>query len=376
MRIGIDLTALPERPVGAGRYMIHLVRALAEMAEGDDLLIFAQPHARQWIDLPSSPGLKLVLAPEMSPSRRLFWEQTSLPRLVQRAGLDLLHSPHYTRPYFLSCASVVTLHDMTFFLFPHLHTIARRFFFPIAIRLSVQRADRLIAVSESTRRDAMRILNIPPAKIFTTLLGVSPDFRKVSDPNILEAVRQRYHLPEEFILSVGTIEPRKNLLFMLNAYSSLSRKQACPPLVIVGPTGWQFGPIFQRINQDGLRGKVQLTGYISDLDLPIVYNLAKVLIYPSQYEGFGLPPLEAMACGTPVITTNVSAMPEYIDDAGILISPQDEDALIDALNEILSRPDLQQRLSCQGLARASKFTWKQTAQETLKVYHLLQTTQS
>ncbi len=370
MRIGIDATALPPNPVGAGNYIIQLVRALAALETEHQFTIFAQQSGRELIgDLPQH--VHWVVVPNLRPAVRLLWEQVRLPVLVKRSAVDLLHSLHYTRPAILPCASVVTFHDMTFFLFPELHTRAKRIFFPFAIRQSARHADALVAISENTRRDAMRILGIPPDRIFTTPLGISEDFHPIEDQTLLEDGRQRYQLPAEFILYVGLIEPRKNIPLLLKAYARLVSQGDPPPLVLVGRLGWMYEQVFQLVEQLKLKDRVHFKGYIPAQNLPIVYNLAQLFVYPSTYEGFGFPPLEAMACGTPVITTAISAMLDNVGDAGLLIPPQDETALTQAIQTLLSDHSLRDHLSIAGRLRAAEFTWKRTAMETLKVYQLV-----
>jgi len=190
----------------------------------------------------------------------------------------------------------------------------------------------------------------------------------MDDPAVLEEGRQRYKLPPEFILYVGLIEPRKNVPLLLKAYARLVQQGNPPPLVLVGRPGWMYQQVFQLVEQLKLKDRVHFKGYIPAENLPIVYNLAQLFVYPSTYEGFGLPPLEAMACGTPVITTAISAMLDNIGDAGLLIPPQDETALTQAIETLLSNPALRDRLALAGRQRAAGFTWKHTAMETLKVY--------
>jgi glycosyltransferase involved in cell wall biosynthesis len=368
MRIGIDVTPLPPNPVGAGNYIIQLVRALASVETEHEFVVFAQQSGRELIDIPAKPNVKWVILSDKSPGQRLLWEQIALPRLVRRAGVELLHSLHYTRPLVLPCASVVTFHDLTFFLLPDLHTRAKRVFFPMAMRFSALKADALLSVSESTRQDAIRLLHIPAEKIFTTPLGVNEEFHIISDQAILESCRLRYKLPEKFILFVGLLEPRKNLPLLLKAYAQLLKIEDAPRLVIVGRPGWGYKEILQQIDVLNLKDKVHFTGYVPAQDMPIVYNLAQVFVYPSIYEGFGLPPMEAMACGTPVITTDVSALRDHVGEAGILIPSQDEEALVQAMRKILLDPDLRKLLSLRGRQQVANFTWKRTALETMKVY--------
>jgi glycosyltransferase involved in cell wall biosynthesis len=368
MRIGIDATALPPEPVGAGNYIIQLVRALSSLNSEDEWVIFAQKHARDLIDLPASDRLDWRIIPDQSPAQRLVWEQISLPALVYKSQVELLHSPHYTRPLRLPCASVVTFHDMTFFLYPHLHTHVKRLFFPGMIRFSARRADALIAVSEQTRLDAIRILHLSQEKITTIPLGIHPDFHPIQDQTALQACREKYRLPPTFILYVGLVEPRKNLPVLLKAYHLLLQKQSPPPLVIAGRMGWGAQEVLQHIKQLGLQDKVIFTGYVAAADLPLVYNLAQLFVYPSRYEGFGFPPLEAMACGTPTITSAISAMPDHVGQAAVLVEPDDHQALHTAMLKLLMQPDYRKRLSQAGPQQVAKFTWAETAWQTRALY--------
>lgn len=379
MRIGIDITALPPQPTGAGIYTIELVRALLALNTPHKWVIFAQPNGKEQLGLFEDPAVHWVIVSEKPPAQRLLWEQTIFPFLVKKTGLDILHSLHYTRPFFLTCASVVTFHDMTFFLFPELHTRSKRIFFPAAIRMSARLADALIAVSENTRRDAIRLLKVPENKIHSTPNGISDAYQPVSDPNRRYQCQKKHNLPDDFLLFVGTIEPRKNLPVLLKAYRLLidrvstspalpDQQHMIPSLVIVGKMGWMVEDVSQLIDQLELKEKVLLTGYIPTEDMPIVYNSAKVFVYPSIYEGFGLPPLEAMACGTPVITTHSSAMSDYVGEAGILVPPDNASALADALLSLLQNESMQKELSEKGRLQAADFTWKRTAELTLKVY--------
>lgn len=372
MRIGIDATALPPRPVGAGNYIIRLVRTLASLETEHEFVVFAQESGAALLDIQERDCFHLVPLPDQSPGRRLVWEQAAFPGLVRRERIDLLHSLHYTRPLRLSCASVVTFHDMTFFLYPQLHTRAKRLFFPLAIRYSARHADALISVSESTRQDAIHLAGVEPGKIFTVPLGVSEDFHPISDPAARNKIRERYHLPEDFILYVGLVEPRKNLPLLIRSYKALVEGGISLPLAIVGRFGWMYQEVLDLVNILGIKEVVQFAGYIPQEDLPIVYNLASLFVYPSLYEGFGLPVLEAMACGVPVIATSVSSLPEVAGEAGLLVPPGDETALTQAMQAVLTDPDVRQRLTEKGPQRASQFTWKRTALSTLKVYgHVL-----
>jgi len=368
MRIGIDATALPPQPVGAGNYIIQLIRALAAGEFDNQLVIFAQQKGPRLINLQSDSSIEWQIVEDSSPGSRLIWEQTVLPSLSQKTKIDLLHSLHYTKPLRLTCASVVTFHDMTYYLYPQLHTRTRRLVFPTAMRLSAKQADALITVSESTREDAIRLLDIDAKKIFTTQLGVDPSFRELDDNDEELRVISKYSLPEKIILYLGTIEPRKNLPVLIKSYKQLADDGTDYKLVLVGKYGWMYQEVLELINDLDLQDMVYLTGYVSQEDLPVVYNLASLFVYPTIYEGFGLPALEAMACGVPVITTRVASLPEIVGDAGLLIPVNDTDALYEAMSQVLEDTALREKLIHDGLARSKLFSWERTAQLTQQVY--------
>jgi glycosyltransferase involved in cell wall biosynthesis len=367
-RIGLDATALPPQPAGAGNYTINLIRSLAVLDTDFEFTIFSYQSGSELIKTDNNMSLNWVILPDKSPPRRLVWEQTGLPGLVQKTALDLLHSPHYTRPVALGCASVVTFHDMTFFLYPRYHTLFKRLYFPFAMRNSARSADALIAVSENTKKDILQHLNVPDSKIHVVYHGVDERFSPLYDKEQLNSISLKYNLPEDFILYVGVVEPRKNLIALLNAFRNLNKTNKNLRLVIVGQTGWGYDKVMELVETPELKGTVLLTGYIPPDELPAIYNLAKIFVYPSIYEGFGLPVLEALACGTPTITTSVSALPEIIGDAGVLVPPDNDQALLDAMQTLLENDSEQNRLSKKGVQRAAFFTWERAARETCKVY--------
>jgi glycosyltransferase involved in cell wall biosynthesis len=228
-------------------------------------------------------------------------------------------------------------------------------------------ADKIIAISECTKKDAIRLYGIEEAKIRVIHGGVNPFFRPVS-PDTAEAVRHRYNLPNHYILYVGTIEPRKNLVTLLEAYRALRNRDAEIKLVIAGRKGWRQEEFFRKLLKTGLEHDIVFTGFVPDQDLPAVYTMADVFAFPSLYEGFGLPVLEAMACGTPVVCSNTSRLPEVAGNAAVLVSPQDVRGWIEALNKILKSDELRTDLHQRGLRQAAGFTWESTARKTCDVY--------
>ena len=368
MRIGIDATALPPQPVGAGNYIIQLIRAFAALEGENQFVIFASERGQYLINLPNKPNLEWKLIGDRHPGLRLIWEQTYFSRLIREANVDLLHSLHYTRPLRLFCPSIVTFHDMTFFLYPELHTRTKRIFFPQAIKSSSRRADFVITVSESTRQDAIRLLGLSPDRVITIQHGVDRSFRPLNTIEFGKRVAYKYRLPSKFILYVGLIEPRKNLPLLINAYKKLVDNGTDHNLVLVGRFGWMFDELLQQIEKLSLTDKVILTGYVEQEDLPMVYNLCDLFVYPTLYEGFGLPALEAMACGIPVITTDVSSLPEIVGEAGLLVPPDDVEALFQGINNVLNDEDLRLNMARRGTEQAAKFSWDRAARSTLEVY--------
>lgn len=366
LRIGIDATALPPRPFGAANYIIHLIHALPQVAPTHAYIVFAKPEHVSWFA--GRSGLRVVNARLPARLLRIVWEQTVLPWLVHQERLDLLHSPHYTMPFAVRCPTVVTFHDMTFLLYPEAHLLYKRLFFRGIMPLAARRADALIAISESTRADILRLLKPAAEKVFAVPYGVAPLFRPVKDCAAIEAICNRYSLPRQFILYVGNLEPRKNLPVLLQAFARLTQRGLPHALVLAGSRGWKDAEIFSTMKELGLASRVCFPGYIPQPDLPALYSAADLFVYPSLYEGFGLPVLEALACGIPVITSNVSSMPEVAGDAGILVNPRRVDELADALWRILTDRELHDELARKGVERAQMFSWTRTARETLAVY--------
>jgi glycosyltransferase involved in cell wall biosynthesis len=257
---------------------------------------------------------------------------------------------------------------MTFFLYPQVHKTYKRLFFKSMIRLSAKRASAIIADSQSTRRDILRVVPIAPQKITAVPLGVSDVFKPVSDPGAVEEFRRRYQLPPQIILCVGELQARKNLPTLIRAYGRLVQQGLTHSLVIAGRKGWLYEELFQAVQTLNMSDRVIFTGYVLEQDLPLLYNVADVFVYPSVYEGFGLPVLEAMACGTPVVTSNASSMPEITGEAGVLVDPNDVNSMAEAIRRVVVDREFHAELECNGLERAKMFSWERTAKETVAVY--------
>jgi glycosyltransferase involved in cell wall biosynthesis len=368
VRIALDATALPGKPGGAGYYIINLVRSLLDIETSHEFVVLTHLSDRHLFNLSPEKEKFLTDVPDLSRGGRLVWEQFALPKLLKQLQIDLLHSPHYTMPLWTTIPVVVTYHDMTFFLYPSYHTLVKRFFFPFMIRQSARRSSALIAVSESTRQDAIRLLGISPKNITSTLLGYDSSFVPIEDQIYLEQVRQKYQLPGRFIFNVGTIEPRKNQLALINAFDILADTDSNIALVLVGGAGWYYNQLSQQIIKSPNRDRIYLIGYVDRVDMPALYNLAEVFVYPSIYEGFGLPLVEALACGRPIITSNISALPEIVSDAGLLVSPNDCEQLSQAIRKLLEDKNLATEIGQKALVRAKEFSWRKTAEQTLEIY--------
>lgn len=333
------------------RYTVYTTRGLT----GDDLR------------LPANFAVRPSRLPTINPRVRIPWEQALAPLLLRQSGASLYHGMLNVVPVACPVPSVVTVHDLAFIRFPHTFRSYNRTYLDFATRTTTKRAARVLAVSEHTRREVIGLLGIPPERVIVTHNAAREHFRP-PDAAALAAFRQQHGLPEQFILYVGTMEPRKNLLALLNAYSLLLRDTSVP-LIIGGGRGWLYQPVLERLAQPDLHGRVQQVGYIAEEALPLWYAAATVFVFPSIYEGFGMPPLEAMACGTPVITSNTSSLPEVVGDAGVTIDPHDPAALAAALLRVLRDADLRADLRARGLHRAQQFSYRASAERTLAVYH-------
>jgi len=279
---------------------------------------------------------------------------------------------HFPEPYpFRSRGGriIVTVHDVSFALMPEMFTRDTISLFRKQMEVVVRRADEIIAVSERTKSDLLDLYGLDDGKIHVVLHGVEDSFKPIKELDRLEEVRMEYGLPEKFVLHVGTLEPRKNHLRLLQAYRLMCEKYTGEyHLVICGKRGWLYDDVFEMADSPALKGKVVFTGYVRDEELPCIYNLAAAVVYPSLYEGFGLPIIEAMACGRPVLTSDRGAMAEAAEDAALLVNPEDVDEMAIGLHRLLHDETLRENLVKAGIRRAARFTWEDTARATLEVY--------
>jgi glycosyltransferase involved in cell wall biosynthesis len=352
---------------GAGNYVFQLITALSRIDTTNQYLVFTTTQQAEALGV-EREGFRVLRRDFRSRATRLIWEQVGLPASVRRLRLDVLHSPHYTMPLRHSAQSVVTFHDLTFLLYPELHQVAKRIFFPAMMRWSARHAKRIITVSESTRRDLVRMLGVSPDRVTAVLSAADRDYRPAPAAEVAD-VCVRYGIrPGEYLLYVGVLEPRKGIDRLIEAFSRVTPTAGGLALVIAGKRGWMYDRIFAQVAALGLQERVRFPGYVPRADLPALYSGARAFVYPSRYEGFGLPVLEAMSCGTAVVTTNVSSMPEVAGDGALLVDPEDVPGLAAALGRVVHDGRLREELSCRGQARAASFSWERCARETLGVY--------
>lgn len=367
-RVCLDLSPAVHQHAGLGRYAQELLLALATADRQNEYVVFYNNPAAARVE-PSLERFPKITTPlSYKPWRlsALLAHFTRIPQDPLLPGVDLFHATDHLLPYFRRIKSVFTLHDLIFLFHPETHKSLNRWFLTLMMPRFLRAADAVIAVSECTKRDAIRFYRIPEEKITVIYEGVNPRFRPAS-PETIAAVRARYGLPERFILYVGTIEPRKNLTTLLEAFHHLLATYDLR-LVIVGKKGWLYERFFRRLRELGLENRVLFTGYVPDEDLPAIYSAADLFVFPSLYEGFGLPVLEAMACGTPVICSNTSSLPEVAGDAALLVDPTDARALTGAMEQVLTNERLWATLRAKGMERARGFTWEKAAYRTWEVY--------
>jgi glycosyltransferase involved in cell wall biosynthesis len=361
--VAVDGSAIPRRMAGAGVYTYQLVRALAALQGAFHLTVLARPGL--FDDL---PDVNVVHVRQRGRAARLAWEQAALPERLNRHRIEVLHSPHHHTPVFtLGVPRVVTVHDLTFLRLPERYPAARRLYMTWVTRAAARVAKAIITPSETVRADVIERLGVPPERVVAIPEAAGPQYQRVDD-DALGRMRWKYHLPSDYILSVGSLEPGKNRPRLIRASARLRDEGVDVPLVIAGQRAWRYEGEAELVRELGLREHVRFLGYVPDEDMPSLYAGATLLAFPSLYEGFGLPVLEAMACGTPVVTSNVSATAEAAGDAARLVDPTDLDALTDALRVVLSDPSVRFELQARGLERAAQFSWERAARETLAVY--------
>lgn len=367
MRIAFDGTTLTPGRTGVGYYSEHLLQHLARevAATGDELVVVSNKPIDTQAPLP--PHVRIHEGHRFPV--RIGWMQLRAARALQALKPDVAHFTNGMIPAGSPVSTIVTVHDMSLRLFPRCHPIRRVLLNRPLMRVAIQRAAAIVTVSQSARRDLLRFHGVPAERVSVVHEAASPAFRPIDDRDRLDAVRARYGLPERFILYVGTIEPRKNLPRLIDALAAARRAGIPHRLVCVGPYGWSSRDLSGHIEQRGVSDVVHFTGYVPFDDLPAIYNLAEFFVFPSLYEGFGLPVVEAMACGTAVITSATSSLGEIAGDAAELVDPTNTDSLLAAIRRLATDTAFRRDLAERGQKRSRAFSWTQTAKEMLAVYH-------
>ncbi len=366
MRVGIDARLVYYRQAGISQYTLRLLEQLAALDQEDDFTILqSRKDSSTLVDQPNFRKRSLWTPPH----HRL--EQLLLPLELATTDLDVLHSPDFIPPFRRNFKSVITVHDLNFLLYPDFLTPESASYYG-QIDQAVRRCDYIIAVSESTKRDIVQLTGAPENKITVVYEAAHPIYRPLQDRQMVERVKERFAIQRDFVLFVSTIEPRKNVPTLLRAYKQLlDNYRADVDLVLAGEKGWLFDKVFALMQELNLQEHVHFLGRVSTEDLLRLYNAAQVLVHPAFYEGFGLPPLEAMACGTPVVVSNTSSLPEVVGDAALLVDPREVDEITVASWRLLSDQALRQQMIEKGLKRARLFSWRKAASETLDIYRRL-----
>ncbi|MBC6956915.1 MAG: glycosyltransferase family 4 protein [Anaerolineae bacterium] len=367
MRVGVIAYGLDRPFTGIGRYTVEMVRALTTLPDAPELILLTAGDAGPLADLPLQRvplhGCRLMPA-------LLTHGQAQLRMLAARLRLDVVHDPVGVAPFGLGLGrarSVITIHDVIPLSFPGVSTRMDALIYRRWLPFAARRVDRVLTVSEASSADIQQHLGVKPGRVEVIAPGVSAQFQTAASADA-GSVREKYALPDHYILSVGNVEERKNVRRVIEAYAQIRRSNLPYKLVIVGPHNWRFSEIIEAANLSDFRDDVQFTGYVDAADLPAIYRGADVFAFPSLYEGFGLPVIEAMAAGTPAVTSNRSSLPEAAGDAALKVDPEDTDAIADAITRILTDAALADDLRARGIARAAGFTWERMARAVLNSY--------
>jgi glycosyltransferase involved in cell wall biosynthesis len=364
MRVAIDARKLHD--FGIGTYTRNLLRHLARIdRDSEYVLLCHQPDLGIGAQL--GPNFRTVLEPSPNYSIR---EQIHVPWVLRRERPDVFHAPHYVMPPAVRCRSLVTIHDCIHLMFPQYLPSRAAYVYAKAVMWSAaRRSHRILTVSEASKRDIVRLLNVPAEKIVVVYNAIDERFRVAPSEDAIARVRERYQLDHRFVLYVGNIKPHKNLVRLVEAFDELRKRGFGElTLLIIGDEISNLPALRRAVHSHKLHKHVRFLGYLPDDTLAVLYRQAAVFVFPSLYEGFGLPPLEAMACGAPVVTSNVSSLPEVTGDAAVLVDPYDAGSIADGMDKVLSDPVLREELRVKGIARAREFSWERSVSRTREIY--------
>ncbi len=370
MRIAIDARKL--RDYGVGTYIRNLLRHLSRLDQSTEYVVLCRKTDSEHV---SQLGANFRAVPESSPGYSIR-EQITIPLDLRRERVDLFHSPHYVLPPLTPCRSVVTIHDCIHLRFPqYLPNRLGYVYARSALWMATHLSSRIVTVSEASKRDILEYFRVPPQKIDVIYNGIDERFSEPPPEDDVARVRERYQLDDPFVLYAGNIKPHKNLERLIEAFHTLRRSGFDQvKLLIIGDEISKYATLRHAVHRHKLHKHVRFFGFVPDSTLAILYRLAGVFVFPSLYEGFGLPPLEAMASGTPVITSNVSSLPEVVDDAALLIDPHEPDSIADAIRRVLTDERLREDLRQRGLERSRHFSWERSIRRVREIYdEVLQT---
>ena len=370
MRIGLNFHTVDGNISGVECYSLGLVKALSMFGAEHSYSIYTNQPDLVRTHVPARENLRIVEVRHLrSRAARIFWEHTQLANLANTDGLDVLHCPSYICPLRKSSMPyVVTIHDTIAIDHPGWCKPTNALYFNLFMKRTAQRASRVISVSKSTAGDLERNFGLSDSKVCVVYPGIDEIFRVEKDGSGCSQIRRRYNLPERYVLFVGNIEPKKNIATLLSVQRRLREKGLPHKLVIVGKRSWCARADLDQIQREVAESNVIVTGYVDREDLPFVYAMADVFLFPSLYEGFGLPPLEAMACGTPVVSSNRGALAETVGDAAYIVEPDDTEQIVEAVVSMISDSGLREEHIAKGLRQSELFNWERAARETLSVY--------
>ncbi len=364
MRIGVDLSVIQSTKSGVDWYTHHVLKEMINLLEPDEqLFLFSNRETGFEREVEANRQVSVVR------SRFRYqepWRQLLLPLLLKRHQIDVCFFTNFVLSVASSCPMVLTIHDLSFKIFPRTHSLRNVVWTRSLVPVSVRRSWRIIAVSNNTKLDLIRLMNLNSSKVEVIHEGVTGEFRPEPAADDEEALAH-YGIVKPYVLFVGTLEPRKNINLLIKGFDKITEKHPDVHLVLAGRRGWMAQAIFDELERRDLLGKVHITGYVREHYLPALYRHSSALIYPSLYEGFGLPPLEAMASGTPVIVSKGSSLPEVVGDAGLYVNPLDADELANKMDMVLSDAGLADGLRAKGLERAGQFSWQGAAEKTLEI---------
>ena len=371
MKIMIDARSVDTKQSGVGNYVTHLIEGLRVVDRRNQYALMVT--SKQLANLPDNlRAFEIFTVPFSNESHLLGdpWEFFLLPRLLRKNNVDLFHGPAFMAPPSQrGFQSVATIHDLVAFHHPQTIPTKYAFYMRFLIKLMVRKAGGIITDTEFIRREIINAFHIDKERVYAVPIAVSDLFRPVMDKERIQRVKERYGIKKHYFLHVGNIEPRKNLSSLFQACERIWEKlQSDYNLVVVGKRGWLYRGIFDILRKSGISRDVIFTGYVQEEDIPVLYSGADFFVFPSVYEGFGLPILEAMKCGTPVITSHVSSMPEVAGDAALYVNPDSLEDIAEKILELAYNEPLKKVMRERGFIQASKFSWEKTAKKTLEVY--------